>query len=157
MAKVMQILLLLGSIGSFIFFAACLGGNKWIRDSYSGEFHQGLWRGCVGSRCDYLKGPYASWFKAVRAFAWISVLASIAGIILAIVQLAVEHVRGFIASILLFCAAGCMALALIIFDAEKSSSSLSSHFDYGWTYIIGWVGTLGAITAAIFGFFAEKC
>ena len=154
MAKVMQILLLIGSIGVFIFLAAACGGSVWQKLRSNDNFTTGLFRFCDIVSCrQFHNAP--DHIEACRAFAIIAVLAAFAGIVFAILVLAVERIRGFIASIILFGAAGSMALALIIYAAETTDNTNS--WDYGWSYIIGWIGVIGAIATGIFGFFAERC
>ena len=80
-------------------------------------------------------------------------LAVVAAIVFAILSMAVDSVKGFIASIILLVAAGFMAIGLIIYAAKRELQSL----EIGWSYILGWIGVIGAIAAGVMGFFAEKC
>ncbi|XP_057311204.1 lens fiber membrane intrinsic protein-like [Hydractinia symbiolongicarpus] len=154
-----KILLIVGSIGAFIFLAACTGGNYWVVSKFSSDVGQGLWKACEHVKCvsidDNVGGGknLEDWFKAVRAFAIISCLASVGGILISILGVVSDKVKGLFASIFLFAAAGCMALALVIFS---SKINLGSTIKFGWSYILGWIGTLGGIGTAVVGILAEK-
>ena len=132
----------------------CACGNVWIKSKSSYiDVTEGLWKTCRNDDCDTLSNDLLpDWFKAVRAFAAISVLVCITAIILSIL-VAMEKTRGFVASIFLFLAAGSMAVALIVYASE---SKLSSTLEYGWSFYLGWVGVVGGVTPAIIGFFAER-
>ncbi|XP_057311387.1 lens fiber membrane intrinsic protein-like [Hydractinia symbiolongicarpus] len=154
-----KILLIVGSIGAFIFLAACTGGNYWIVSKLNSDFGQGLWKICAitcvsfDDFIDTYGGKLQDWFKAVRAFAILSCLAAIGGVLMSILGLVTDKVKGLFASLFLFAAAGCMALALIIYSSKQN---MNTNVKYGWSYILGWIGALGALASGIIGFMAEK-
>ena len=84
----------------------------------------------------------------------IAIIVAITAIVFAILSLAKQNIKGFIGSIFLFIAAGCMAISLGIFTVKLKE--MDFRF-YGWSYFIGWVGVAVSIAAGIMGFFAEKC
>jgi len=161
MVKVMQIFLVLGSIGTFIFLAACCGGNVWMQQSSISVITTGLWKSCYRSTCATIKPVILNghrielpgWFIACRAFAVLSVLAAVAGILLSVLSIAVEKIKGFFASLLLICASGGMGLALIIYASKINLI----NYEYGWSYFLGWLGAVGGVVAAVIGFVSEKC
>jgi len=155
--QAMQILLVLGSVGAFIFLAAGCGGNVWIQAKSPNVLTSGLWKICGADRCvkteDYIKlihpgATLKSWFQACRAFSILSVLAAVAGILLSILSLLVEKIKGFFASLFLICAVGAMAISLIIYASEQNMS----YMKYGWTYFMGCIGVVVAAVSAVFGF-----
>ncbi|XP_057305002.1 epithelial membrane protein 1-like [Hydractinia symbiolongicarpus] len=158
---VAKILLIVGSIGAFIFLAACTGGNYWIVSKLQSDVGRGLWKSCSMITCVSIDDIYDlaglklnDWFKTVRAFAIISCLAAVGGILMSILGMVSDKVKGWFASLFLFAAAGCMALALIIYSSKIDINT--DYVKYGWSYILGWIGAIGGIGSGIFGLLTEK-
>lgn len=118
MVKVGQVALIAIAGVSFVFIAACLGGNVWTKveisiRGFTFKANAGLWKTCRNGECENRK-IIPSWFKSVRAFAVLSCMASIGAIVTSLLGLFIEKVKSIFVSIL-FAAAG---NALINFTAE---------------------------------------
>lgn len=154
---VRKILLIIGSIGAFVLLAACTGGNNWIFNKHFTFRESGLWKLCrstcisIDDYGDQNGLKLAGWVIATRAFAIISCLAAAGGIIISILGMVSDKVKGLFASIFLFAAAGCMASALIIYSDKKKRGP---DIYFGWSYIAGWIGAVGALGTGLIGLFA---
>ena len=153
-----KIILIVGSIVALILLAASTGGKVWIRLKLNGVIvsEQGLWKGCALNECSSLK-PIPDWLKAVRAFAIISILVCIAAILIAILGIFNEKVKGPFATIFFFAAAVCMVIALAIYTDKADQIVSKPGVSYGWSYVVGWIGALGACVSGIVGILAERC
>jgi len=151
MAKLGKILMIVGAAVIFIFLAASTGGNAWVVSKIDSDYQSGLWKSCSPNcrTIDILE----DWFKATRAFSIMATLAAVAATLLAILGMVSEKIKTLFASLFLFGAAFCMMIALSIYTAE---TDISSSAEYGWSYIIGWIGTVGAVAVGVLGFFADK-
>lgn len=153
MANIGKILMILGSIGTFVFIAASTGGNYWLTTSFKSDIGQGLWKICQYSCVSIDSSSLADWFKATRAFAVMACLAAAGAILMAILGMVSEKIKSLFVSLFLFAAAGNMVLALAIFTSKTGSSRLLS---YGWSYILGWIGAVGGGVGGLLGLFADK-
>ena len=156
--KLGKIILILGSIVVLILLAPSTGGKVWFRvELKSGVTlgESGLWKTCAYNRCSNIT-EIPDWLKAVRAFAIISILACIAGIMIAILGLFNEKVKGLFATIFFFATGVCMIIALGIYTDKKDKYISKPGVSFGWSYIVGWIGALGAFVSGIVGILAER-
>ncbi|XP_057309236.1 lens fiber membrane intrinsic protein-like [Hydractinia symbiolongicarpus] len=157
-----KICFLVSSILAGIFISSGAGGNQWLKiktNKYVTKHDIGLWKVCGELNCKTIGndlGDKEKWYKATRAFAVISCLVIIAGIILAILALVSDKVKSIIGGILMFCGGGCMLVALAIFTDKQDFDSIYFKYQYGWSYIIGWIGVAVSIVSGVLGIMAEK-
>ena len=153
-----KIFLIVGGIAALFLLAASTGGKVWVQSKLFGVtvVESGLWRGCHLNKCYDIK-VIPDWFKVVRAFAIISILACIPGIVIAILGLLSEKVKGLFATLFFFAAGGCMVIALGIYTNKMNQSISNPGASYGWSYILGWIGALGAFASGVVGILAEQC
>ena len=165
-----KIIVLVIGVLAFIFCAACTGGNNWIEASLfvrrvRSETNQGIWKVCVRSVCvsieDSLKvGGHSvpGWYNACRAFAILSVLGIAAGLLLAALGIVNEKIKGFFASVFLFGAALCMIIALSVYasknDMSSAASFLNISWNYGWSFVLGWIGVVATGVSGLISIFA---
>ena len=87
-----------------------------------------------------------STLDATRAFSILAVLASIGCVALSVLSMFSESVKWIMPFLAAIGAGVCGLIAMAIFTGENSQSS--SH--YGWSYFLGWVGTvLAFVTSGI--------
>lgn len=158
--NIVKLLLIVGCGGVFIFMAACCGGNYWISIGDKGA-GQGLWKGCgynpfkdevVCNEFNAVKG----WVTAVRAFSLLAVLATIAAGVLALAGLFTEKIKGIVPGVFALIAGLCMIIALSIYTSETTAYVSNSLIKYGWSFIMGWIGAIGAFACFVIGIIANK-
>ena len=88
----------------------------------------------------------------------LSVLGIAAGLFLAFLGIFNEKIKGFFASVFLFGAAICMAIALSIYannnDLSNAAAFLKILWNYGWSFILGWTGVVAAGVSGLISIFA---
>ncbi|XP_066912831.1 lens fiber membrane intrinsic protein-like [Clytia hemisphaerica] len=141
---------------AIVLLATSTGGNYWLVVDGASE---GLWMYCPGnSKCRPFNLPLGTLknkMQATRAFAILAILSSLAAGVLTLLGFFSEKVKGTFVSVFAGGAAVCMIIALAIFTDLTSDITKSKLINYGWSYILGWVGVFGTFNSCILGFFAK--
>jgi len=147
------VILALGGV-TFILLAASCGGVEWL--NFEGQIcigrncgpytktESGLWRVCREApgrpACGSISSSgLADWYGAVRAFSILSVLACVAGIAATLLFI-IEKLPGIIPGAIFLGAGVCGIICMSVYT-EKTSMP-SQMYSYGWSYFLGWVGTV---------------
>ena len=139
-----KIILSAAAIVTFIMLAASCGGDVWLSAQFGDyEVTSGLWKACSPVGCNSYARTSKT-FHAVRAFSILAVLASVGCIGLAVFAMFSDSVKWTFPFIAAIAAGVCGIIAMAIFTGETNSGS------YGWSYFLGWVGSvLAFVTAGI--------
>ena len=148
MVDVKKVVLVVVSVGAFIFIAASNGGNNWVEDDRrSITLSYGLWNVCGGSVCvAYGFDSVVGKLHATRAFTSIGTLLCAAAAVVAMVRLCKE-VDGKVVAGLFIVAGVCMIIALAIYTDYSSDTVRMDKVSYGWSYVLGWIATVMAFVA----------
>lgn len=162
MANLKQIatqgLLIFFCAGAFVLFAASCGGNEWYKyETGTFKTHSGLWEQCDEKGCTSIKATRNTLLKQMRAFSLLAVLASIAATLMAIAILFTDKIKTFFPSIFLSVAALCMVITLATFtDKNIRLIKKYTNVNWGWSYSLGWVGCVLAVTGSIFEYISSR-
>jgi len=138
--QLMHLIVLGVGVVGFICLAASCGGNEWVTSSGA---NSGLWKICVNSRCFDVENADDS-LRAVQAFSILSVLAMVAGVV-ASALLTLNKIPGSVAAIAYIVSGVCALIAGAIYAGE---TRLGSN-DWGWSFILCWIGMILAFAAGI--------
>lgn len=142
-----QILLLLACIISFLFIAASTGGNAWLQNDVT---MKGLWKSCPYSSCV----PYNRvevWHRTCQVLCVLACLLTVISTMLAIIELLIDRMFIYFISSSVLLAGILMLSSLSIY----THYTRDSYLDFGWSYVIGWIGMLISMAGGIYGFILE--
>ncbi|XP_067254966.1 lens fiber membrane intrinsic protein-like isoform X1 [Chanodichthys erythropterus] len=138
--------------------------DNWI--AFGNESIRGLWRTCATGECKILSGAIASkdsahvYIDVTRAFMLLSVLGCLAGVVLGIsARKQVQSIRMRIGGIALLLAGFLAFLALVTYTVMsfiENQNDKKSDWKFGWSYILGWIGTISALAAGVLQLCANK-
>lgn len=175
MVELKNIVLVSLCIVTFIFLAASCGGTQWMKTesnfAIASSIEIGIWKYCTTNpaisiyvsevtQCYTFKPStiiYTNWMKATQAFSILAVLSSIGATVLAVLTLFIKRIKLHYVSIVMAVPCICGIIALAIFTGEINNHKsiillkLSYNFVYGWSYALGWVGSIFALITAVFG------
>ena len=160
-----KIIVLVIGVLALIFCAACTGGNNWLETTIpiDTEITLGLWKACSSlngicvSTEDAVKAvgqTVPGWYLACRAMTILSCVGIVTGLFLTALGIFIEKIKGFFASVFLFDAAICMAIALSVYAIKNDVSLSKISRNYGWSFILGWIGVVAAGVSGLISIFA---
>jgi len=133
--------------------SSATGGKEWIVTN--GE-RIGLWNRCTryDNYCHTRILPKTDFvLKFIKALMVLGCLVSIAAFLLCVFMICVGDSDGKFISVFLFSTAafGIIALTLLSTNVDKFIRSRSNNmpFDYGWCFIVAWLGTGLAVFGAL--------
>ncbi|XP_076847767.1 lens intrinsic membrane protein 2.2 [Brachyhypopomus gauderio] len=141
------------AMAALVLLVVSTATDYWMQYRYSGNFaNQGLWRFCINRKC-HAHTLSVDFWDATRVFMLLSVLSSFVAALLGLGTLTSStknrRVRsGGIASLL----AGFLSLlALAIYTGATIHffGQRYINWTFSWSYIVGWIGLILALTAGI--------
>ena len=88
-------------------------------------------------------------FRAVQAFMILSVLTSIAAVVIGIIHMVSDKIPAKLISLLMVIIFVLALIGLAIYTEMKEDKNSIVELDYGWAYGLGWVGALAALIVGI--------
>jgi len=81
----------------------------------------------------------------------LAILAAGGAAMLTVFSMLTESIRGELIGAVLVSCGVCGVIAMAIFTKDVSGSN-SNGFDYGWSYALGWVGSIAAFLSSVTAF-----
>uniref|UniRef100_A0A8D0C9F0 Lens fiber membrane intrinsic protein n=1 Tax=Salvator merianae TaxID=96440 RepID=A0A8D0C9F0_SALMN len=145
---------LLCAASGLVLLVVATATDFWMQYRYSGNLsNQGLWRFCVGGKCHPHTITLAFW-DATRAFMLLSILSSLAGIILGITAYSshAQARRARSAGITLLVAGLFVLLGVSVYTGVTVNfyGKRYPEWRFSWSYILAWIAVILTISAGVF-------